>query len=134
MKPAIPAHLSFVRSRLAPLVKSKDDYLSPDYLEKYPIECRGLDFYGGTPLDLTSNQPDSYAQKFTQLIPYERMNQSIRAAQPWKDSDYGDSSHLGSWDPDLDNWWHAKKIADFINMYLYNHYKKSTIRLLGDSE
>jgi len=131
MNPAIPPHVSFVRTRLAPLVKLKDDYVSPDYLDQYAIKCRGLDFYNGTPLDPRSNKPVSHAEKFTQLIPYERMNQSIQATQPWKDPDYGDSSHLGYWDPGLDNWWYANKIGERLNMFLFNHYKARTEHVMG---
>ncbi|KEZ41887.1 hypothetical protein SAPIO_CDS6577 [Scedosporium apiospermum] len=116
-----PAHTFFVRPRLAPVRKLQDDYVSPEYLGANAIECLGLDFTSGTPLDPRTNKPERHAEPFTQLFPFKDMERAILANKPWVSG--GWTYDLDGWDTALDNWWHAKKIVDLLSLYLYNHHE-----------
>lgn len=97
----------FIKRPLSPLVKTTDSYVSPEFLQKYGIKVRPLDFDSGAVLDPKTREPDPSARAYTQLFPREAMQAYLRTNWPCPD----DPLH---WDECLDGWWHAYHIGNHL--------------------
>lgn len=119
----LPPLTQFGRKRLLPLLKSDDDYLSPDYMRTWAIKCYPLDFYSGIPLDSVTKTFDTSAETFTRLVAYDTVENDLNRIKPWICPFDGDTRDITHWDKDLDDWWHAYHIIKMLSFYLTNHYK-----------
>ena len=102
--PQLPAHVLFVESRYRPLLNSNDPYLSSDYMEKYCIESRHMNFYTGRPFITKTGVTDESSELFTQPYSWEAMDRAIVENKPWMDSSDDLDVHHLEWDPDLHAW------------------------------
>ena len=128
--PHLPAHVLFIRSRILPVLKSKDPYLSSEYMEEHCIESRRMDLYTGRPLSLENGEPDESSELFTQLYSWDAMDRAIEENKPWKDSSDDDEHHL-EWDPDLHAWWKAVMTGRVLNRYLSGHHMEALEDVCG---
>ena len=118
MTPEIPRHTLFVRDRLDPLMRSKDPYLTRNYVQEHSIKCRRMDLYTGRPISPKTGELDKTSELFTRPYPHDAMSRLMEEHRPWEDPDTGVDYTLGRWQPSAGNWWHARRIIYVLDMYL----------------
>ena len=126
-----PAHMLFARTCLAPLLKSVKPYVSPEYIEKYSIKVRDLDFESGVVRDPKTHQPDPEARTFTLPFSRKKMQALLDNKKPWICWTNGEARPL-SYDPSLDDWWHAYRIGMHLDVYLADHHSGDMPGIMHD--
>ena len=113
-----PAHMLFVRAPLAPMLKPEGDYVSPEYIKKYDIKVRHLDFESGVIRDSKTHARDPEARTFTLPPSRSEMLGLLETTKPWVADGEVQTLH---YDESLDDWWHAFLIGQHLNRFLDGH-------------
>lgn len=131
----LPPHSQFVRSRILPLLRSDDVYLDADYEEKHGIVFRRMDIFTGKTRDPETGVVDETSEVFTQLYPWEAMNQAIEGNKPWIDSNDSMEWHLkDEWYGSHDDWWKAKRTGNILQRYLSCDHMDMVEGVIGDTD